>query len=578
MKKGGFIKSLIIVLLLTGVTAGCGSSGASVDGDERRDERQPTEEEKQQARQFFIEGSLLEMQGEYEEAIEQYLRALELDQSSAIYYALSKNYLEVGELATAAEVGREAVRRDGENLSYRENLASVYIRAREIDKAIEQYEKIVELDPNNSQAFYTLARLYQFEKPLRSLEIYDTMIGRFGEQLEILAQIADLNNSLGRHDDAADALKRMLDLDPGNVSILLTLGSTYMQAEKFEEAKEIFLELSETHPDDVDVLTSLVDVYIRLDEFDTAANYLINVVKDEELSLDIKVQLGQMFIQYIDEYADGDIEYMKLAGSVFDAIIEQYPDEPQPHFLRGIVAIFSDENETAIKHLTKVTELDPENEDAWLYAAEAYFQSGKYNETIELINRSIEKHGDDYDLLFLLGLSYNRIDDFEHAKEYLGRVVDNKPDDVNALAMLALTYDSGEEYAISDSLYETALEIDPDNHLILNNYSYSLAEREMELDRALEMSKRAVEQQSENSAYLDTLGWIYFKMGNIDLAKQYVRKAIDAGSDSAVVHDHMGDIYYHLDQYDKAIEYWEKALELDDSKEDIREKIERGSI
>lgn len=578
MTKGGFLKTLVIVCLLIGLLTGCGSSGASVAEDERREVHEPTDEEKQQARQYFIEGSLLEMQGEHDEAIEHYLKALELDQSSAIYYALSKNYLELGKLAQAAESGREAVRRDGENLSYRENLASVYIRAREIEKAIEQYEKIVELDPNNSQAFYTLARLYQFEKPLRSLEIYNTMIGRFGEQLEILAQIADLNNSLGRHEDAADALRRMLDLDPGNVSVLLTLGNTYMQAEQFDEAKEIFLELSETHPDDVDVLTSLVDVYVRLDEFDVAAKYLINAVKDDELSLDVTVQLGQLFIQYIEQFAAGDSERMKLAGSVFDTILERYPDEPQPHFLRGIVALFSDENETAIKHLTKATDLDPDNENAWLYAGEAYFQAGKYNEVIELISRGIEKHDDDYDLLFLLGISYNRIDDLKRASEYLGRVVENKPDDVNALAMLALTYDSKEEYVKSDSLYEAALSIDPDNHLVLNNYSYSLVEREMSLDRAVEMSKRAVEQQPENSAYLDTLGWIYFKLGDIDLAKQYVRKALDAGSESAVVHDHMGDIYYHLNRYDKAKEYWNKALELDDSKEEIREKIERGSI
>jgi len=572
----GTLKSLILFFMAV-VLIGCGSSSTAVN-DQQTETREQTEEEKQQARQHFVEGSLLEMQGEFERAVEEYTKALKLDESSAIYYALSKSYLELGQLSRAAEAGREAVRRDGDKLSYRENLASVYIRAREIDKAIEQYEKIVELDPNNSQAYYTLARLYQFDKPLRSLEIYNKMISRFGEQLEILAQIADLNNSLGKHEDAVDALQRMLDLDPGNESILHTLGSTYMHADEYEKAKAIFIELSEEHPGDLDILTSLVDVYVRLDDFESASEHLVRVMESESLSFELKVEIGQVFIQYIERYSERDAESMKLAGPIFDTIIDQYPNEPQPRFLRGIVALFADEGDVAVEHLIRVTDLDPDNNDAWLYAGEAYFQLGKYNEAVELLNSAIEFHPDDGDLLFLLGISYNRIDDYENAAKYLGQAVDKKPDDVNALAMLALTYDSADDHAVSDSLYEVALSHDPDNHLVLNNYSYSLAEREKELNRALEMSKRAVEQRPENDAYLDTLGWIYFKLGDIDKAKQYVRKAIDVGSESAVVHDHMGDIYYHLSEYDKAMEFWQKALELDDSKEDVKQKIERGAI
>jgi len=576
MMKGGLLKSGML-FLITLFLLGCGSSSPAVDENEQ-DRRSPTDEEKQQAREHFVEGSLLEMQGEYERAVEQYTKALELDESAAIYYALSKSYLELGKLSRAAEAGHQAVRRDGENLSYRENLASVYIRAREIEKAIEQYEKVVELDPHNSQAFYTLARLYQFDKPLRALEIYDKILNRFGEQLEILAQIADINNSLGNHEEAIDALERMLDLDPGNESILHTLGNTHMRAGDYEEAKSIFIDLLEGQPDDLDVLTSLVDVHVKLDDFESASRYLVNVVTNEELSLDLKVEIGQIFLQFIEEYAGRDVETMKLAAPVFDAIIEQYPDEPQPRFFRGIVALFSDESEIAIEQLKRVTEIDPEDKNAWIYAGEALFQAGEYTDAIVLLSEGLEYHSDDFDLFFLLGLSYNRIDELDNATKYIGQAVDIRPEDVNALSMLALTYDSKEEYAVSDSLYEVALSHDPDNHLVLNNYSYSMAEREKDLDRALEMSKRAVEQRPENDAYLDTLGWIYFKLGDIEQAKHYVRKAIDVGSESAVVHDHMGDIYYHMGEYEKAMEFWKKALELDDSKEEIEQKIERGAI
>jgi tetratricopeptide (TPR) repeat protein len=566
-------------MLLIGALAGCaGGESAVRDTDEQDSRRRLSDDDRQRARQHFVEGSLLEMQGEHERAIREFTAALEIDENAAIYYAISKNYLELNQLSRAATAGREAVRRDGSNVSYRENLANVYIRAREIDKAAEEYEKIIELDPNHQQAYYTLARLYQFEKPIRSLEVYSEMIDRFGEQIEVLAQIVDLNNSLGRHDDAADALNRMLEIEPGNESILITLGNTYLHAGKYDQAMEIFLDLAESYPDDIEVLTSLVDVYVQRKDYDTASGYLIGIIREQELSLETKVYLGQMFIQHIEENADDGEDAMQYAAPVFDAIIENYPDAPQPRFLRGIVALYSDEEELAAEHLMRVTELDPDNNAGWLYAGEALYQLGNFDEAVAVLKRGLDLHSGDFDLSLLLGLSYNRLDDFDNAVQYLEAALEIRPDDLNGLSMLALTYDSHDRHEVSDSLYEAALELDPEYHLVLNNYSYSLAEREKQLERALDMSQRAVEQVPDNDAYLDTLGWIYFKLGDIEKAEKYVREAIDKGSDSAVVHDHMGDIYYRLGRYDDALQYWEKALKLDESNRQIKEKIERGSI
>jgi tetratricopeptide (TPR) repeat protein len=577
MMKGGSVYKIFIAISVSLIVSGCAASDRATNGDETN-RAQVSDEDRQRATQHFVEGSLYEMQGEYERAIEEFQKALRYDESAAIYYALSKSYTETGKLAMAAEAGREAVRRDSTNISYRENLANVYIRAREIERAIGQYEVIIRLDERNVQAHYNLARLLQFDKPLRALEVYNTMVARFGEQLEVLAQIVDLNNSLGRHEEAIDALERMIAIDPGNETVMLTLGTTYMHAGDNEKAKEIFLDLFESHPDDLEVLTSLVDVYVRLDDFEAAGSYLLDVIRDENVPFPAKLHIGQVFVQHIEQREERDPETMKLAGPIFDAIIEQHPDEPEPRFYRGIVAIFTGDNALAAEQLVRVTELDPSNEAAWLYAGEAYFQNGQYEESIAVLGRGLEHHPADYELSFLLGLSYNRIENLEKAVDYLGRAVELKPEEVTALSMLALTYDSKEEHEISDSLYEHALTIDPDNHLVLNNFSYSLAERDKQLERALEMSERAVEMNPDNTAYLDTLGWIYFKLGDLDRAKEYIRKAIDGGSDSAVVHDHMGDIYYHLNDPDRAMEYWRQSFELDDSNEEVKRKIEHGTI
>ncbi|MFQ5797617.1 MAG: tetratricopeptide repeat protein, partial [Bacteroidota bacterium] len=166
----------------------------------------------------------------------------------------------------------------------------------------------------------------------------------------------------------------------------------------------------------------------------------------------------------------------------------------------------------------------------------------------------------------------------EDAARVLENSVELNPQDIQALSTLALTYDNLKRYADSDRIYEQALKLDPNNHLILNNYGYSLADRGIQLERALKMAKEAVRQQPENSSYLDTLGWVYFKLGEYEKARRYITEAIEAGDTSAVIHEHLGDVYWKLNKPDKALEYWQKAYELDSSNQALKEKIERGRL
>lgn len=92
------------------------------------------------------------------------------------------------------------------------------------------------------------------------------------------------------------------------------------------------------------------------------------------------------------------------------------------------------------------------------------------------------------------------------------------------------------------------------------------------------MSKESLKKDSSNASFLDTYGWIYFKLGNYAEAERYVKKAIDAGEVSAVVYEHLGDIYSKLNQHEKAKEYWAKALERDAKNALLKEKLARGSL
>ena len=153
-----------------------------------------------------------------------------------------------------------------------------------------------------------------------------------------------------------------------------------------------------------------------------------------------------------------------------------------------------------------------------------------------------------------------------------------EPDNVQLIGTLAMIYNGMRVFEKSDSLYERAIELEPDDPLINNNYSYSFATRNIQLERALNMVIISITADSLNSSYLDTIGWVYFMLGNYNEAKVYIEKAIKIGGESAVMLDHLADIEYKLGNKEKALELWKNAFELDPTKTEIQTKIDKGVI
>ena len=102
----------------------------------------------------------------------------------------------------------------------------------------------------------------------------------------------------------------------------------------------------------------------------------------------------------------------------------------------------------------------------------------------------------------------------------------------------------------------------------------AISERDIQLAYALSLAKKAVAAQPENGAYLDTIGWIYYKLGNYDMALEYIKKSLDNREDGPVVIEHLGDVYLKLGYPDEAKIYWRRALQIDNDNEELKRKIE----
>ncbi|MEX0602643.1 MAG: tetratricopeptide repeat protein, partial [Bacteroidota bacterium] len=430
------------------------------------------------------------------------------------------------------------------------------------------------IDSGRTSAWYALARLYQPTRPLRALEIYERLIELDGDSWDLLLQSADLHSTLGRFEEAADRYRRMLALDPGNRTLQRQLAETYSRAGNFDAAIAQLESMLEIDDKDVEVLATLAEVYIERRDFRRAVPLYERILGLGHDNPEVKLRVGVAYFAQI----PNDSTFIPRARNILEEVRTTAPNDWRPYFYLGAIASSEGNDSAAVGYFEWVIQLEERNFESWWFLGTHFFEKGEYDRVLEFMEKAGKVFPREARVPFLIGLTHSRAGRQEEAVAALERSFELNPNDINTIGTLALTLDGMKQYERSDSLYEHALRIDPNAHIILNNYGYSLSERGLQLERALEMAHEAVEAEPDNSAYLDTLGWVYYKLKQYHEAERYIVLSIEAGEASAVVHEHLGDVYYRLGQTDKALEYWKKALEMNGDNEELKEKIARGTL
>ena len=533
-----------------------------------------TGDQKSVALQHFIDGSLYESKGQFAEAIIEYQDALRYDNDPAIYYALAKDYSALNKQALAAEAAREAVQLDSTKIAYRETLADIYIKGMQIDNAITQYRAILRLDSTRVQSMFNIAQLLAPKYPTQALEMYEKILERNGPDWEVLFKIAELNSSLHRYDKAAAAFEQMVKIDPSNMSLKQNLGEMYVRSQQYDKALTLFTGLLDSDPHNLELRGALAELYLQQNKWIDARTQFETILRSDSISADVRFRIAMAYLGQ----SQKDSTLLDNVKEQFKQFLAHYPEDWRPMFYLGRLAIVEKQDTTALQYFDKVTKVAGWNAEAWWYLASILFDKKDYAQAVMVLEKAHQIVPNDGGINFLLGYGYTRVDRNEDAIVPLERAVEINPKDINALSTLASTFDALKRYTESDTTFESALKLDSLNAMVLNNYAYSLAERGEQLERAYAMSKASLSKDSTNGSYLDTFGWIYYKLGNYTEAERYVKMAIDGGEASAVVYEHLGDIYSRLSQQEKAKECWAKALERDAKNIGLKEKLARGSL
>ena len=163
-------------------------------------------------------------------------------------------------------------------------------------------------------------------------------------------------------------------------------------------------------------------------------------------------------------------------------------------------------------------------------------------DAILALSPHVDRFPQDFTIQYLIGTAYYQLKDYQNAEIYLSKALNLFPESRNTKHNLALIYDSIGKWELSDRLYMELIATDSTDAQAFNNYAYSLVEREEDIEFALELAKNAIRLSPNSAPYLDTIGWIYFKMDHFDEAIKYIRESLNLDQENSTIQEHMNEV------------------------------------
>ena len=281
-------------------------------------------------------------------------------------------------------------------------------------------------------------------------------------------------------------------------------------------------------------------------------------------------------ILYQEEARDMAMVYTRLA-------LDLRTDFPAAEVLLGDLLAADRHYDDAVAVYKAVDRASPFGWQARLSLADALNRTERTQEAVTLLEGMTKEREKSADAPMMLGDILRSAERFEEAskayEEAIARVGELKPQHWSLLYYRGITYERSNRWAEAESDFQKALEFEPDQPYVLNYLAYSWVDKGMNYDRALTMLNKAVEQRPEDGYIVDSLGWVYYRLGRYDLAVEQLERAIELVPQDPVINDHLGDAYWRVGRKNEARFQWRRALNLEPEKDQvapIESKLDKG--
>lgn len=425
----------------------------------------------------------------------------ESGRTAKIYSALGYTYEQQKDYKNAIAAYREAIKLDHDNLDAMRGLAQNLLNDNQVDAALQQYKVVQEADPEDPQAALRVAEIYRhqgkFDLAMENLKKAEAMVQ---DSLEVRYNEALVLEALGKYDEAADLLQKLL--------------------------------ASTSHPDNKYSAGERNNRALFLER-------LGNVYREESRPL----LALETFRKIVDLGGDE-------ASRGYQEMIDSYREQKQ----------WTDATRAAREAVSKL----PNDKQLKLMLATELADDSKPDEAIQTAKSLLKGTAEDRETYIGLSQIYLRLKRWKECEDALAqaeRLSTRNEEKEYVLFLQGSVYERQKKYEQAEQVFRQVLQQDPSNTQTLNYLGYMLADRNVHLEEALTLVKKALLLDPQNPAYLDSLGWVYFRMGEYDQAEENLRKAADKIPNDATMQDHLGELYAKTGRLKLAAAHWERALD-----------------
>ena len=473
------------------------------------------------------------------EAEKAYKKVIELDPSNEdALTGLATVYADLGQTKEAADLMRKAAEKDPSagNLT---SLASTYEQMKEYSLAAETLKKAINTNPDNvGDLKRALAQDLLFSNQLdESLKIYQGLAADdpndWQSQLR-MSQIYRQQRNFAKARETADKAKA---IDPTNLEVRYNEVSLLESERKLPAAiatlKDILssTERKSYSPQELNNRVALLErlgfLYRTNEQYPEAVDTFRQIAQ-----LDTAPETGaRVEAEIIDTYRTS--RDLAKASAESDAAAKKYPDDRVLRSERASLLADLGKTQEAVAEAKKLID-GTHDREAYMTLSEIYEKAKDWSGMAKALDQA----------------------------ESLSKTTDEKE---NVYFMRGTMLERQKQYDAAEAEFRKVLKIAPDNTSAMNYLGYMLADRNVRLPEAKDLIAKAVQLEPNNYAYLDSLGWVYFRLNDFPEAEQNLRRALDLQGNDPTVHDHLGDVYFHQGKLHEAIAQWQLSLKYSSS-------------
>jgi len=508
---------------------------------------------------------------------------------------------ESGEMERALEAYRKVLNVDPGQSELASRVAGLLIQQDDFPQAIDVLKDAIKANPRKAEPYQQLAFIYTryLKRTDQAIDYANRAIALNPGDVEGYQRLVEIELAAGQERRALEALDRALKVQSADPNFWIRLGKLYVailfksdsqpKADELKKTNEIFKRAAENAGNDPDILKDVADYYAASQQLKEAIPLYLHVLELQPDDSNAREKLATGFV--LTNQRDKAVEML-------EQIIKEHPEKYQPY---DLLAQVLDEEARSLQRADRIEEAKAK----FAKVAANYEQSllinpnhvGTYVRLAELLlgalrdpDRAVKLLGDARrrfpgapEIVYYLAIAQREGKQSQQAvasfEEALHEAQLEEDDDfVNA--KFYFNYGAAAEqaglYSKAADLLRKAIALDPENSAEASNYlGYMWADHNMNLDEAETMIRRALQSEPNNPSYLDSLGWVEFRKGQFERAlDDLLRAAKGAAREDPVVFEHIGDTYLKLNRTREALEAWQKALSLDPKNKNLADKIQ----